>query len=307
MDKEQEKAFAEAFAALYKEDRNAVAEFIVEWINPNHIAADIVGQILGTRSLKPEDQIVKKVRKGIEVRILVPGAVHLASEITISDRINYILSGADIRVHANQWELEYGEIGTVQSIRAEMLAQLHDYYINAVFNALATLWNVANTPLFYAQVAGQINAATLTNMIDTINYFAGGVKAIMGTRFALTPMTQFAGFQPWPAAPNVWGVGVPSTIEEIQRTGMVGTYYGVGNIIALPQIWDNPEDYNALLPNDVILVIGYEAGEFITYGDVKWKQWDNMEPTPPLWNLECYQQWGLIVDKIQGIGVICIV
>lgn len=307
MDKEKEQAFKEAWASLYKEDRDALAAFLVEWINPNHITTDIIGMVLKTRSLKPEDSLVKKVRKGIEVRVLVPGAVHLASEITISDRINYKLSGADIRVHANQWELEFGEIGTVQSIRTEMLAKLHDYYINAVFNSLATLWSAVNTPLFYAAVPGAITAAALQNMIDTINYYSGGVKAIIGTKYALTPMTNFAQFMPWPAAPNAWGVGVPSTIEEIQRTGMVGTYYGVSNIIGLPQIWDNPEDYNALIPNDIILVIGYDAGEFITYGDVRWKQWDNMEPTPPLWNLECYQQWGMIVDKMQGIGVIRIV
>jgi hypothetical protein len=195
----------------------------------------------------------------------------------------------------------------VESIRTEMEAKLSDYYVNAVFNALATLWNAGNTPLFYAQVAGQINAAALRNMINTINYYAGGVRGIMATRWALTPLTTFAGFMPWPAAPNVWGVGVPSTIEEIQRTGQVGTYYGVNNIIGLQQIWDNPEDYNPLLPNDIILVIGDTAGEFITYGDVKWKQWTNMETTPPLWQLELYQQWGLIIDRIQNIGVIRIV
>jgi hypothetical protein len=103
MDKEQEKAFKEAFASLFKEDREAVAEFLVEWINPNHLAGDLIGRILNTRAMKLGDYLVKKVRKGIEVRVLVPGAVHLASEITISDRINYMLSGADIRVHANEY------------------------------------------------------------------------------------------------------------------------------------------------------------------------------------------------------------
>lgn len=307
MDKDKEQAFAEAFASLFKEDREAVAEFIVEWVNPNHITVDIIGQILNSRALKLGDQLVKKVRKGIEVRVLVPGAVHLASEITVSDRINWVLSGADIRVHASEWDLENGDIGSVQEIRTEMQAKLRDYYINAVFNALATLWNETNTPLFYSEVATQISAAALKDMIDTINYYSGGVKAILGTRYALTPMTEFAGFAPWTDAPNVWGVGIPSALEEIRQTGMVGVYRGVHSIIALDQIWDNPEDYNALLPNDIILVIGNNAGDFITYGDVRWKQWSNMEPTPPLWNLELYQQWGLIVDRIQNIGIIKIV
>ena len=299
-----EKKFREAFASLAKTDRQALATLIVEYLKPNHITVDIIGAILNTRVLKPGDALVKKVRKGIEVRQLVPGAVHLSSEVTVTERMNYVLEGADIRVVANEWELESGEIGTVQSIRSEMNAKLSDYYINQVFSKLSTLWNDVNTADFYAECSTSVTAAALKDMINTINHYSGSVKAILAVRRTLTPITEFAGYQPYAASPTSWGVAIPSALEEIRQTGFIGVYYGVRNILALPQIWDNLEDFNALLPEDKILVIGDKCGEFITFGEVKVKEWSNMEPTPPLWNLEIYQQWGMIIDNIRHVGVI---
>lgn len=91
----------EAFASLVKEGkREALAQLIVEYVAPGHIATDFVSLLMNSRRLNPGDALVKKVRKGINVRTLVPGAVHLASELTVSDRINYILDGADVKVTA---------------------------------------------------------------------------------------------------------------------------------------------------------------------------------------------------------------
>lgn len=296
-----EKQLREAYAALVKEGkREAVAELIVEWVQPTHITVDFVGLLLNARSLKPGDALVKKVRKGINVRTLVPGAIHLANEITVSDRINYILDGADVKVHANEWELDSGEIGTLDDIRGEMQATLRDYYINKVFTALSTVWSAINTPNNYINVGGAINATVLKNAIDRINQTTGGVRAVVGTRAALTPVTTFG-------AGWVDGTGlsqpVPSNIEEIMRTGWLGQYYGAP-LLALQQEYDNPEDYNALIPTDKVLVIGNNVGDFITYGDVKTKQWTDMRPTPPQWYLELYQQFGMIIDKAEGIYVI---
>lgn len=90
----EEKNLKEAFAALVKEgNKEAIAELLVEYIEPQHITTDFVGLLMNTRSLKPGDALIKKVRKGIKVRTLVPGRIHLASELTVSDRINYVLDG----------------------------------------------------------------------------------------------------------------------------------------------------------------------------------------------------------------------
>ena len=54
MDKEQ---FKKAYAELAKTDRNALAELIVEYVDPKHITQDIVGMFLDTRTLKPGDAL----------------------------------------------------------------------------------------------------------------------------------------------------------------------------------------------------------------------------------------------------------
>src|SRR5690349_11235603 len=126
----ENKELQEAYASLVKDGkRDALAQLIVEYAQPGHITTDFVSLLMNSRRMNPGDALVKKVRKGIKVRTLVPGAVHLASEVTVSDRINYILDGADVKVTANEWELESGEIGTLDEIRTEMLAKLRDNYI----------------------------------------------------------------------------------------------------------------------------------------------------------------------------------
>jgi hypothetical protein len=296
-----EKQLKEAYAALVKEGKwQAVAELITEFVEPHHLSVDFISLLLNSRRLNPGDALVKKVRKGIKVRTLVPGRIHLASELTVSDRINYVLDGADVKVHANMWELESGELGTVDSIVSEMNAKLRDYYLNKVFSALSTVWTAVNTPSNYTSVGGPLTADVLEDAIDYINQTTSGVKAVVGTRAALAPITKFGAF--WDDDGTRW-TDVPDNVREIMQTGFLGRYYGA-RIIALNQEFDNPEDYNALIPTDKVLVIGENVGEFISYGDVRTKQWEDMRPTPPQWYYELYQQFGMIIDRADGIYVI---
>lgn len=296
----EETKFKEAIASLLKDGkREALAQLLVEYVEPNHLTTDFTSLLLNSRSLNPGDALVKKVRKGIKVRSLVPGSIHLASEITVSDRINYVLDGADVKVTYNLWELDSGEIGTVESIRAEMQAKLRDFYLGKVFTALSTIWTAVNTPNNFTNVGGVLTATALENAIDRINQTTTGVKAVVGTRAALAPITKFGAF--W--SDGVTVAWVPENIREIMQTGFLGKYYGAP-IIALDQIYDNPEDYNALLPTDKVLVIGEGVGEFITYGDVRTKDYEDMRPTPPQWYLELYQQFGMIIDRADGIYVL---
>jgi hypothetical protein len=290
----------EAIAELLKEGkREAVAQLIIEYVQPTHLTNDFVSLLLGTRALNVGDALVKKVRTGIKVRTLIPGSIHLASEITVRDRINYVLDGADVKVTYNEWELASGELGSIEEIRAEMSAKLRDYYLGKVFTSLSTIWNATNTPNNFTAVGGPLTATALENAIDYINQHTSGVKAVVGTRAALTPVTKFGAF--WSDGVNT--ADVPDNIREIMATGMLGTYYGA-KLVALDQIYDNDFDYNPLLPIDKVLVIGEGVGDFITYGDVKTKEWTNMEPTPPQWYLELYQQFGMIIDRADGIFVL---
>lgn len=295
-----ETKFKEAMAALLKDgNRQALAELLVEFIQPQHLTVDFIGLLLNTRSLSINDVLVKKLRKGIKVRTLVPGRIHLASEITVSDRINFVLDGADVKVMYNQWELDSGELGSIEDIRREMSLKLRDYYMSKVFLALSTIWSAVNTPSNYTFVGGALTAGALENAIDTINQTTSGVKAVIGTRAALTPITKFGAF--WSDGVNT--ADVPDNIREIMQTGFLGRYYGA-RIIALDQQYDNPQDYTPLIPTDKVLVIGENVGEFITYGEVKTKEYSDMRPTPPEWYLELWQQFGMIIDRADGIFVL---
>lgn len=295
-----EKTLKDAFASLVnKGDMSAVAALLVEYVDANHLPADIMNLIMPSRSLAEGDALVKKVRKGIKVRTLVPGRIHLASELTVSDRINFTLDGADVKVTANAWELESGELGTVESIKTEMEAKLRDYYLGKVFTSLSTIWSAINTPSNYISVGGALNATVLKNAIDRINQTTSGVKAVIGTRAALTPITTFGAG--WSDGTNLQRVD--DNIKEIMSKGFLGQWYGA-KIIALDQVYDNPEDYNALLPADKVLVIGENVGEFITYGEVRTKDYTDMRPTPPQQYFELYQKFGMIIDRVDGIYVI---
>lgn len=308
-----EKNYKETLAQIMRDpspaQREALAQILVEFIQPNHLTNDVMSLLLNTRSLTAGDVLVKKIRKGIEVRTLVPGAVHLASEITISDRINFVLEGADTKVTYNAWELERGEIGTVDSISSEMRAVLQDYFTNRVFTLLSTVWSPSNTPTNYGTVtaanwaAGNSTAmAAMKTAIDTVNNLGLGAKVVIGAREVIAPTTQFTAFWGDPASTTQYET-TDSQLQQVFDSGRVGRWYGVP-FVAIDQVWDNPEDFRKLIPSDKVLVIGNKVGDFITYGDVKTKQWTDMAPTPPQWYLELYQQFGLIIDNAMGIYVL---
>ena len=296
--------FKDAYAQVAKTDKRALAELIVEYIDPKHITQDIVGMFLNTRSLNPGDALVKKVRRGIEVRQLVPGQNTLASQITVKEVVNYNLDTAVAEVSHNEWEVESGEIGTVDEIRREMMAKLSDFYSVKVMNALYTLATINDTTNFW-YVTGPVNRATIEDAIDSIADIAGSVKNVVGRRTALAPITKFAGYRVGVGATEAAGspVAVPSALEEIRRTGWFGIYYGA-NFISLEQVYDNPFDRNPLIKDNLIVVIGDNCGEFITYGDTREDQWTDMSTAPPTWHVRLYQQFGMLFDNMENVGII---
>jgi hypothetical protein len=94
--------FKESVATLIKDksQREALAQVIVEYIDTNHVAGDIMSVLLDTRALQPGDSLIKKVRTGMTVHTWVPGSNSLKSEVTVVDRINYVLDAAIISVLA---------------------------------------------------------------------------------------------------------------------------------------------------------------------------------------------------------------
>jgi hypothetical protein len=200
--------------------------------------------------------------------------------------------------------VESGEIGTVQDIRSEMIAKMSDFYVVKVMNALYTLATIDDSTNFWYETS--LTRTVLEDAIDSISDIAGGVRSVVGRRTALAPITKFAGYR-IPVATEVatpsTGIPVPSALEEIRRTGWFGVYYGA-NFIALEQVYDNEFDRNALLQDNLIVVVGDNCGEFITYGDSKEDQWTEMQTAPPTWHIRVYQQYGLLFDKMENVGII---
>jgi hypothetical protein len=187
-----------------------------------------------------------------------------------------------------------------------MTAKLADFYVTKVVNALYTLATIDDSKNFYYETA-PITRTILEDSIDYITDIAGGVKAIVGRRTALAPITKFAGYR-LPLTADVASpdsvIPVPSALEDIRRTGWFGQYYGVNNFVALDQVYDNPFDRNPLIKDNLVVVIGNSCGEFITYGDTREDTWTDMTTAPPTWHLRIYQQFGLMFDKMENVAVI---
>jgi len=112
-----------------------------------------------------------------------------------------------------------------------MTAKLSDFYVTKVMTALYTLATINDSNNFY-YVSSPITRSTLEDAIDYIADTAGSVKAVVGRRTALAPITKFAGYRVGVGATESAGypVPVPSTLEEIKRTGWFGMYYGANFI-----------------------------------------------------------------------------
>ena len=82
----------------------------------------------------------------------------------------------------------------------------------------------------------------------------------------------------------------------------VESYRGVSNIVRLKQIFDETEyPPRPLLPNDFVLVVGDNIGEFVTYGGPQNKEFVDNEPTPPYWNYETWLQFGMMLWNARGL------
>ncbi len=286
---------------MFKEGKyEEVAELITTFVNPNHVSRDYVSLLLNTISRKPGDVEIRNLRSKLKVQTLVPGAIHDGQEIKVKSTAQYALDGSHLKVSFSTWDLKNGDIGSLASIRREMRATLRDFYINKVFNALTDVWNDSNSSENHTSVANAVTATVLEDAIDWVNENSGGVRSVMGTRKAMTPMSKFGAF---------WDDGttfteIPSTIEEIKQTGLVGKYYGAP-LIAFGQEYDNPVDYRPIgMPDNKILVVGNKVGDFVTYGNAESDQYIDKEPTPAEWVLKLWQQFSVNITNTYGIYVI---
>ena len=310
-----------ALAELAIKDRAAFAEVITEYVDPVYLSLDLMGQFMGTREIKFGDMYVKRFKGKYNVQQIVPGQITLGQQITVRDKAyTYNLDILAAKAAYNELELKNGGPAfTPEQVRADVRAALDEKLVLRTWNALANIWTTANASALTIQgsansnfldASGPLTSTILDAAIDHTNYWAGSVRAIIGTEAALAPLSTFGQYKLISGANTdsyVATNGQPAgTFQNVSPFGGgpkgVESYRGVSNIVRLKQIFDATEyPPTPLLPSDFVLVVGDNVGEFITYGDAQTKEYTDYEPTPPYWNYETWIQFGMMIWNARGI------
>lgn len=313
---EHRKAFAEL---AKREDKKALAEVITEYVDPVYLTLDIASAFMTTREITFGELHVKRFKGKYHVQQIVPGQITLGEQITVRDKAwSYNLDILAAKAAYNTLELEHGGAAfTPETVRSDVQKALNERLIMRTWNALANIWTAANASTItgatysnFIDAGGALTATSLDNAIDHVNFWSGGVKAIIGTESALAPLSTFGQYKLISGSnTDNYAVinGQPAgTFNNVSPFGNgpkgVESYRGVSNIIRVPQLFDETEyPPRPLLPTDYVLVIGDNIGEFITYGGPQYKEFVDNEPTPPYWNYETYVQFGMMIWKTRGI------
>jgi len=310
-----------ALADLARTDRQAFAEVVTEYIDPTYLTLDLAGQFMNTREMTFGDILVKKFKGKYHVQQIVPGQITLGEQITVRDKaLGWNLDILAAKAQYNELELKHGGPAvTPEVVRSDVRKALEEQIVMRSWNALANIWTTGNAAALtitgaansnWISASGALTAAALDAAIDHVNYWSGSVRTIIGTETALAPLSTFGQYQIIGTTPDEHFVvtnGQPSgTFQNVSPYGngskAVESYRGVSNIVRLKQIFDETEyPKRPLLPNTFVLVIGDNIGEFITYGGPQTKEWTDMEPTPPYWNFEIWQQFGMMIWNAQGL------
>jgi hypothetical protein len=316
----------EALAELAKTDRKAFAEVITEYIDPTYLTLDLAGQFMNTREMNFGDILVKRFKGKYHVQQIVPGQITLGEQITVRDKaVSYNLDILAAKASYNELELQHGGPQfTPETVRSDVRKALEEKIVMRSWNALANIWKTGNagaltysgaTNSNWLSASGALTAAALDAAIDHVNYWAGSVRAIIGTETALAPLSEFGQYRIFAGDGATADTGDSYVTLDNFPEGRyqnrspygngpkaVESYRGVNNIVRLKQIFDETEyPKRALLPNTFVLVVGDNIGEFITYGGPQTKEWTDMEPTPPYWNFELWQQFGMMIWNAQGL------
>jgi hypothetical protein len=311
--------FRKAVAELARTDRRALAEIITEYVDPVYLTLDIASTFMGTREMKFGDILVKRFKGKYHVQQIVPGQITLGEQITVKDRaLSFNLDILAAKAEYNTLELEHGgPTFSPETVKSDVQKALQEKLLMRTWNALGNIWTAGNASSLtitgatysnYLNASGPLTSTVLDEAIDHVNYWSGGVRAIIGTEAALAPLSTFGQYQ-------IIGTNnqyvtqngtPPGTIQNVSPFGngskAIEAYRGVNNIVRVKQIFDNTKYPPVpLLPSTYVLVIGEDIGEFITYGGPQYKEYVDNRPTPPYWNYETWVQFGMMITNARGL------
>ncbi len=297
--------------------RTAYSDLVIQTTEPNHLSLDLFSAFLPTVQRNKGDQIGRRVRRGrYPIRTMVPGAKHLHDVLSYQEYYTMMFDRLIAGTSHSVWEIQSGEVGTVEQFRTELRADLFDEIVSKVFSLLTTTWTTAATPNNYLDQSGTgVTLVGLEAMMETILNYSGQVRAIMGSRAALLPIYKFAQYREFVlGGTGTDRVAFPtSALNEFLGTMKVSSYLGVP-IIELPQVYRNRLSAGAtsglrdasqrMIPTDKILVIGGQPGEVVLFDGFEYQDYTDPTTQPANYVLHGWQAYGMVIDDVEQIGVI---
>lgn len=310
--------YSKSAASAGKGPRTAYADLVMEVVQPNHLSFDLLSAFLPVTTRAKGDQIGRRVRRGrYPIRTMTPGAKHLTDVLSYQEYFTFMFDRLIAGTSHSVWEIESGEVGTVEQFRTELRQDLFDDLITKVFTLLSTAWNSSATPSNFLDSSGTgLTQAGLEAMIETVYNYSGQVRAIVGSRAALLPLYKFALYREFvlTGTGTDRGFGITSAFNEFTNTNKVSSYLGIP-VVELPQVYRNRLDANAttmawrgvaqrMIPTDKVLVIGDTAGEVALMGEFEYQDYTDPTTQPANYVLHGWQAYGMLINDIQQIGVI---
>lgn len=284
--------------------KSAFAQTIVRSIEPNRLTLDVFNLFMDVRRFQPGDDAKITIRRGMyPVRTMVPGTNHLVDRVYQQEKVGFMWDALIAGAQANLLELENGDIESVARLRNDLRADLISAIVARVFTLLSTTWSTISTPTNVV-TSTSLTKTALDTLFDNIIDYAGSVRAIVGTYRALRPLYQFAGYQLIPLAGGSETALPLRQLQEYMDTNAVSTYRGAA-VVQLRQQFRNalPNAAARLLPDDIVLVVGDNAGTVGLMGDVAYQDYTDYTKQPANYVIHAWQQYGLLIDNPTAIGV----
>lgn len=301
-----------------KGGRTAFAELVIESIEPNHLSLDLFNTFLPTVQKNKGDQIGRRIRRGrYPIRTMVPGSKHLTDVLSYQEYYTMMFDRLIAGTSHNVWEIQSGEVGTVEQFRTELKADLFDEIVARVFSLLSTAWTSSATPSNFVDASATgVTQTALDAMIETILNYSGEVRAIIGTRAALLPIYRFAQYKEFVLGGTGTdrGFAVTDAFREFTGSNRVSSYLGIP-LVELPQVYRNRLDANAtslqwrgvgqrMVPTDKVIVVGGQPGQIVLMDGFEYQDYTDPTTQPANYVLHGWQAYGLVLDDVSQIGII---
>lgn len=249
------------------------------------------------------------------VLVTTLGSKHLTDQTSFVDKYTFVFDRLVAGTSHSLWEIQSGEVGSVQQMRTDLRADIFDTLVSKVFNLLTTTWNESDTPSNYEDLAGPLTQVPLDAAIESMLDNGQNIRAIMGTRKALRPMYTFAQFREFElngANTDATAFPVEAAFNEFTNSRSVSRYTGIP-VIEIPQVVRNLLPANAysgnlradrLIPDDKVLIIADNPGVIALYGATEFQDYTDPSTQPPNYVLHAWQAYGFMVDDPEGITVL---